>query len=338
MREKDDWNLDVMEKIEIWLSQSPYIFLDKFKQVTYFLKDQYFVSNWGDIKITPTQDQNIKDFEVKQPIEFGSNIISMKLTGSVQWCKEYDEWSVADDYTLDFLEFSDDFIRDYTNSFLLELCDTGGHWFRGQADYRWSCQPSLSRVKSSSENLEEKLRKEYCKQISFLPDLSEIIKDIVRLTFLMQHHGLPTRLLDWSRSPLIALYFAIQNDKSQEDASLWVLDYSGLNHYYAYKEEEHKLESLLSKVCEEDFIFAVHAPYVDLRMKSQQAEFTIFSNFKVSADSFLENDNKILKKYFIPYQIKSFLKKRLENLGINHSTLFPDIDNIAKEIKERLIA
>src|SRR3989338_11528463 len=104
-------------------------------------------------------------------------------------------------------------------------------WWRGQPDYSWNLKPKLYRQKkyiSNESNLALNFRRQARVRHTNYPDK----EDLAFWLFLMQHYGLPTRLLDWSESPLVALYFAVNiKKKDNEDAALWGLDATLLNKY-----------------------------------------------------------------------------------------------------------
>src|SRR5688572_8122191 len=97
-------------------------------------------------------------------------------------------------------------------------------WFRGQACEGWKLLPSIMRAPSRVEN-EMVLLKRF-KQHSF-PFLERIPDEEWEWLFIMQHYAVQTRLLDWSESPLVGLYFAMQEPKKaadkKKDAALWCI-------------------------------------------------------------------------------------------------------------------
>ena len=158
--------------------------------------------------------------------------------------------------------------------------------------------------------------------------------------FLMQHYGLPTRLLDWTESPLTALFFAVASHDS-EPGALWALHASKLNKYQA------KTPGILSprnaavqNIAEEAFrdtqqnlpyeTLATGAPHIDLRMVTQQAVSTIHAT-RTPVEQ-LPNKSEFLEKIEIPRGHKEHLRLFLKMLGIKKSVLFPDLGHLAEEI------
>lgn len=154
-------------------------------------------------------------------------------------------------------------------------------WFRGQAVNSWSLEPKLMRI--------DPVPSETYYLNRFKQDASIILthhpKSEFEWMFLMQHYGVPTRLLDWSESPLTALYFAI-NSHPSEPGALWILLPSELNKKSNYRpdyefeipsfEDEHMKGYLPSTIAMELksklFPMAAIAPRNSPRMQSQQGD------------------------------------------------------------------
>jgi hypothetical protein len=97
-------------------------------------------------------------------------------------------------------------------------------WFRGHSRTGWHLEPGLSRIgKLAAETQVTKRFKQNAYQF-----LSHIPQHEWEWMFLMQHYGVPTRLLDWTENPLIALYFATREDgfeagERRPGAAMWCL-------------------------------------------------------------------------------------------------------------------
>lgn len=134
--------------------------------------------------------------------------------------------------------------------------------------------------------------------------------------FLAQHHGLPTRLMDWTYNPLVALHFAIENDYDKDCAIF--LSYPS--------------KGILADSVSDPFIFqeTYHVvPNLDhVRYQNQNGLFTIHP------DPNEEDLSKVMKKWIIPKTFKSSMRWKLRKLGITKSLLFPGLDSVAYDIKQ----
>lgn len=227
-------------------------------------------------------------------------------------------------------------------------------WFRGQNKIYNSLNPKLFReefsifhtISNFEFNLIEEFRRLAPTYTSNLPNED----DRLGWLFLMQHHGTPTRLLDWSQNILVALYFAV-NGNFDTDGELWAMVPTSLNSKSDINGYPTRHTSLMSYYLTEPFIKdknelkqaldldqsikiyplallpTLHFP----RMVNQLSSFTIHSD---SPDSIIEllSQKEELVKYVIPSRNKRKLLNNLKSLGIYEHTLFPELDSLSRSI------
>lgn len=186
-------------------------------------------------------------------------------------------------------------------------------WYRGHANEHWELKPSLWR--EYNKELERGMTHEFIWKAKTRTNKFPQDKDWPGWLTLMQHYGLPTRLLDWSKSPLIALYFAL-NDSTQEyleaDAAVWLLAPGNLNYkslgndiiYSIYTETARKMiePAFIDPQwsVENNLIVAASTVESDIRMLTQQSAFTIHS-LNIPLEKY-PNSRDFLYKFIIPRQ------------------------------------
>lgn len=158
--------------------------------------------------------------------------------------------------------------------------------------------------------------------------------------FLMQHYGLPTRLLDWTTAALVGLYFALRDNDGTADAAVWILDPWNLNKKVTGKAEliltteaasKPYLPPLFSKnVKIPSKPIAIVPPYNNPRIAVQQGAFTVHG----SDSRGIENiHGGRLAKIEIPSSETVQMRRRLRLAGIGEFTVFPDLDGLCREIR-----
>lgn len=166
-----------------------------------------------------------------------------------------------------------------------------------------------------------------------------------------QHHGLPTRLLDWSYSPLIAAHFATAGGDRAVDRAVWRLDWKAVHRAFGLPELALLIQDLdglfdtggtftpwvLFNAPPEVSPFAclVEPPSLDARIVVQAASFTLCSDKTQSFDGFLESHglDEALTKLVIPAGIVADVRDQLDLAGIDERRLFPGLDGIAAQMR-----
>jgi FRG domain len=176
---------------------------------------------------------------------------------------------------------------------------------------------------------------------------------------LARHFGLPTRLLDWSWSPLVALYFAVQPDPHTPDADgcIWALDPAVMNQQMLgfpttprlVGPDEPQVLKLATEALEinlnrrisqqeaylEGFAIAIAAREIDARMFTQQGAFTIHGN-SGDLSAIVEHASGPWRRAFlVPRENRDDLRELLRRLSIHKSSLFPDLGALAEDLKSR---
>lgn len=217
-------------------------------------------------------------------------------------------------------------------------------WYRGHDDHRWDLLPHVKRdpfcfMDQAEQYMATNFRTEAKKRLQHYPTTDS------GWLSLMQHYGLPTRLLDWSESPLVALYFAVMDREStQHDAALWCLNPTALN---AHQSKDRKMDYVFPMDYQtvldiivpafiptdpSNRVIACSSVENDLRMYVQQSAFTVHDcDTPLNCLPYAEH---VLSKAIIPKDAKPFFRHTLELMGFSLGTVFPDIEHIATEQKE----
>ncbi|NDV28882.1 FRG domain-containing protein [Desulfovibrio sp. JC010] len=228
---------------------------------------------------------------------------------------------------------------------LIEYIKLSGYdmlWFRGQRKSSWPLLPYIYR--NYNPLLESQMIQRFMLKAQIFKDNCPAKTEYGDWLVLMQHYGLPTRLLDWSESPLVAAYFATAGNKEGEDASISMLNPGLLNsslHEFGTLPNLSTLSPELKERCHNAFKLpenrtssfrpvAVIASQNDFRMLNQMSCFTLH-DMDTPLDEY--EQSPFLEKFIIPAKYIDRIKTELLILGIRRSILFPDIENYARELR-----
>jgi FRG domain len=230
---------------------------------------------------------------------------------------------------------------------------TWGPWFRGQSDATWALRPSMyrySRPKRHIRDLEDEMRQEF---VVRAPSLGpERPQNSWEWYFLMQHSGAPTRLLDWTESALIALFFAVKGKgpKNGADAAVWILEPWKLNESAANIKEVIAPGAELGMVAKhakryrpwlpdrysntkglkEKFPIAIYPTHFSRRISSQRSCFTVHGSDLDGFNHLPATFGKYLIKVIIPAKKAHAIEKNLSVAGVDEVTIFPDLDGLGR--------
>ncbi len=223
-------------------------------------------------------------------------------------------------------------------------------WFRGQSDFNWKLIPHIHRI-TGLGGYERDLIRDF-KLLSHNILQQHKLENEFDWLYVMQHYGLPTRLLDWTESSLVALFFAVQDFQYETNAAVWVFsprlfnlmilkvtntvptsDYPDLEKYiitrpdFAEREVKAKLPIALRP--------SMNSP----RILAQRGVFTIHGNLPKCINDIVNEMNinayPILERIVIDGKSKLKLLKELYLSGISHSVIFPELIGITQELRHR---
>ncbi|WP_246998586.1 FRG domain-containing protein [Halosolutus gelatinilyticus] len=253
--------------------------------------------------------------------------------------------------------------------------------FRGVPHVDHSLETSINRFvgESGDWKLESLLLRNF---LQYALNEIEEPDSVWHLLSIAEHYGLPTRLLDWSFSPLVATYFAVRSGDTDHDGAVWAVDYRKLHDQLPDRYERvlgttgtHMLDvHLLSTVTREadrrrtatreapagnpddvtrlnefwrewwgvdddeepddQFVMFFRPPAIDDRIANQSAVFSFQSDPRVPLDRWLEDRPDCYRKIVIPGDRKLEFRDKLDQMGVNHRTLFPGLEGLTTWLKQ----
>jgi hypothetical protein len=220
-----------------------------------------------------------------------------------------------------------------------------GPWFRGHDRASDTLTPRRYRYRIVDE---DEIRSEFKRRTTQLIPGSQPRSEWERY-FVMQHYGLPTRLLDWSEGALFALHFAIVSNRGRSDAAVWVLDPFWLNGRVISNDkllpdpdddrDKDVLRQYLpdpfpkKKIIFPDLPIALQPPHVDRRIAAQLSSFTIHGKEQSGLEIVANRDtNSRLAKIRIPRVALKRMREQLIDSGITETTVYPDLYGLGLEL------
>jgi len=226
--------------------------------------------------------------------------------------------------------------------------------YRGVDDGSFGLQTRIQRLGRKPVDLEANLIRNFQKY-SPINTLVDNYNNIWNWIALGQHHGLPTRLLDWTFSPYVALHFATEDlSKFDKDGAIWMVDFAAIQKYYpdnlrarlakdrifSLTSNELNIEigesiekiNNYSKTNDDSMIF-FEPPSIDDRIVNQYGLFSFMLDPNSDKLKWLEDKEDIFKKIIIPQKFKWEIRDKLDQANISERIIYPGLDGISKWLK-----
>lgn len=226
--------------------------------------------------------------------------------------------------------------------------------YRGLTNDKFCLVTSLRRnCGDMQKELEESILRNFAKYAE--SNDPTIKSSIWRQMILGQHHGLPTRLMDWTYSPLVALHFACTCDNMSEMSSnnscVWKIDIEELNlqlplRYQNMLEQrnaylftvdmlEQLTETLDTFDCAmgDKALVLIEPPSIDQRIINQYSYFSVVPMAMTNVEDFLNKNTSSCCKYVINKDLKWRIRDMLDQMNINERIMYPGLDGLSTWLK-----
>jgi hypothetical protein len=221
--------------------------------------------------------------------------------------------------------------------------------YRGLGSKNFDLKTSLIRLGGPYEEMEHHLLRNFRKYAHKDASPGNSIWNWLAVA---QHHGLPTRLLDWTYSPYVALHFATADfAKYDTDAAIWCVNYVKstelipdlLRETIRGEGSNVFTPEILEPVCsslkeleafqETDFVIFLEPPSLDARIVHQYALFSMMSSAKSLLSDWFSNHPELFFRIIIPAKIKWEIRDKLDQVNITERVLFPGLAGLSQWLK-----
>jgi hypothetical protein len=171
---------------------------------------------------------------------------------------------------------------------------------------------------------------------------------------LAQHYGLPTRLLDWTFSPFVALHFATEHQGHfGADGIIWCFDFIQVKRFLPNCLREVLAEEganvftaeMLGRVAAglrdfdrlaaEPFVAFFEPPSLDERIVNQFALFSLMSSPTAALDEWVQGHPELARRVIIPHELKWEVRDKLDQANITERVLFPGLDGLSRWLRRQ---
>ena len=223
--------------------------------------------------------------------------------------------------------------------------------FRGLSDAQYRLETTLMRLRGVFADLERHLLRNFSKYA-----LRNVVErdSVWHWLSVAQHYGLPTRLLDWTYSPFVAMHFSTANiEKFNMDGVIWAVNYLKAHQRLPDKLRHHldaeganvfTVGMLSESVCSlqelddlstEDFAVFFEPPSIDDRIVNQFAFFSVMSDSSALLDDWLKKHPDLWRKIIIPAELKWEIRDKLDQANITERVLFPGLGGLSQYLKRQ---
>ena len=218
--------------------------------------------------------------------------------------------------------------------------------FRGERDERWPLYSSLSRYLQNFRiapkvwpEQEGRIIRIFKRKAHQFLDKPPALEDDFQWLALMQHHGAPTRLIDFTWSPYVAAFFALE--RTLGDGVVWALNPAGVKSSRtpeAFRMDPRLPGNFLRYYLKGNrrFIWMGEPHTMNQRLIAQSGTFAVPSVLDVPVEDVLIESGHIMAKFVMTQAVRETGMRELYRMNITYATLFPDLDGLARSMAYEL--